>query len=46
MIVFLGLNKLSLVAKETEVVSIILDTAAGNITETDLANWIQDHLSK
>ncbi len=46
MVVFLGLNGVEFVVEETEVVSIMLDAAAGNLTEKNLTEWIYDHISK
>ena len=46
MVVFLGLNKLEFNAEETEAVSIILDAAAGRLSESNLTDWIKDHISK
>jgi death on curing protein len=39
MAVFLGLNGLELDAPETEVVTTMLDLAAGRMTEVELAEW-------
>jgi death on curing protein len=44
MIVFLGLNRLDLDAPQDEATAIVLDLAAGEITEDALARWIADHL--
>jgi death on curing protein len=44
MIVFLGLNRLDLDAPQDEATAIVLDLAAGEITEDALAGWIADHL--
>jgi len=46
MVVFLGLNGLEFNAEETEVVSIILDAASGKLSESNLTDWIKDHISK
>jgi death on curing protein len=46
MVVFLGLNGLEFNVEETEVVSIILDAAASKLSESDLTDWIKDHISK
>ena len=44
MYVFLGLNGWRLVSEEPEVVRVMLDVAAGVISETDLAAWVRDHI--
>jgi death on curing protein len=44
MAVFLGLNGLDLVAPETEVVTMMLDVAAGSISEAELASWLRRSL--
>jgi death on curing protein len=44
MFVFLGLNGLQLTAKEVEVVRIMVDLAAGSLTEAELASWIRGHV--
>ena len=44
MAVFLGLNGVDLVAPETEVVTTMLDLAAGTISEADLAAWLRRSL--
>ena len=44
MAVFLGLNGVDLVAPETEVVTSMLDLAAGTISEADLAAWLRRSL--
>ena len=41
MAVFLGLNGLTLDAPETEVVTTMLDLAAGTLTEAELAAWLR-----
>ena len=41
MAVFLGLNGLDLDAPETEVVTVMLDLAAGALTEPELADWLR-----
>jgi death-on-curing protein len=43
MIAFLGLNGRDFDATETEVVTTMLELAAGRLTETKLAKWIRDH---
>ncbi len=43
--VFLGLNGLELEALETEVVTMMLDVAAGELTEEQLADWIRSRLA-
>lgn len=42
--VFLGLNGLAVEAPETEVVSIMLDLAAGPLTEEELADWLRSRI--
>lgn len=44
MIVFLGLNKIDLDARQEEVTAIILSLAAGEVTEEVLARWIANHM--
>ncbi|MBI3704897.1 MAG: type II toxin-antitoxin system death-on-curing family toxin [Rhizobiales bacterium] len=44
MIVFLGLNKFDLDARQEEVAAVILSLAAGEITESGLARWTADHI--
>lgn len=44
MYVFLGLNGYRIVAEEAEVVSIMLDLAAGQIDEEQLAAWLSEHI--
>jgi death on curing protein len=44
MYVFLGVNGYRLVAPEPEVVRVMLDVAAGNLTEDGLAAWVRAHL--
>ena len=44
MAVFLGLNGYDLDAPEAEVVTTMLDLAAGVLTESGLAVWVRDHL--
>ena len=43
MAVFLALNGVDLEAPETEVVSVILDLAAGALAEEELADWLRLH---
>jgi death-on-curing protein len=43
--VFLQLNGYELTAQETEAVIIIEDVAAGEISEDDLAHWIEANIS-
>ena len=42
---FLGLNGFVLTAAEPEAVVMILELAAGNLSETELAAWIETHVS-
>ncbi len=44
MAVFAGLNGLDVVAPETEVVTYMLDLAAGSLTEEQLAEWLRSRL--
>ena len=44
MFVFLGINGWRLVAEEPEVVRVMLDVAAGAMSEADLAAWVRDYL--
>ena len=44
MAVFLELNAQVLDAPETEVVTVMLDLAAGEITEEQLADWLRSRL--
>jgi death-on-curing protein len=42
--VFLGLNGKEIEAPETEVVTVMLDLAAGVLTEEQLADWIRSRM--
>ena len=44
MAVFLGLNGSDVIAPETEVVTTMLDLAAGAISEAELASWLRRNL--
>ena len=44
MVVFLGLNGWDLEAPEAEVVSTMLELAAGQRSETELAKWLRAHM--
>lgn len=44
MAVFLGLNGYDVEAPETEVVTMMLDLAAGVLTENALAEWLRAHV--
>ena len=44
MYVFLGLNRYRIVAAETEVVTLVIGLAAGDVDEESLAGWLRDHL--
>jgi death-on-curing protein len=44
MYVFLGLNGYRIEAAETEVVTLVLGLAAGDVGEESLANWLRDHM--
>jgi death-on-curing protein len=41
--VFLGLNGLTIDAEEPAVVTLMLGVAAGDVSETELARWLQHH---
>ena len=43
--VFIGLNGQAIDAPETEVVTVMLDLAAGEITEDQLAEWLRSRLA-
>jgi len=43
MVVFLGLNGLDLKVPETEVVTVVPDVAAGELSEDGLAEWLRAH---
>jgi len=43
MVVFLGLNGLDLKVSETEVVTVVLDLAAGGLSEDELAEWLREN---
>jgi death-on-curing protein len=43
--VFLGLNGLEIDAPETEVVAVMLNLAAGDLTEEHLADWVRSRLT-
>lgn len=42
--VFLGLNGLEIQSPEAEVVTVMLDLAAGSLTEEQLADWLRSRL--
>ena len=44
MAVFLGLNGVDLTAPETEVVTTMLDLAAGELGEAELSEWLHDNV--
>ena len=46
MAIFLGLNGYEIEATQEEVVTTMLAAAAGQLTETQLADWVRDHLVK
>jgi death on curing protein len=46
MYVFLGVNRRTITADEQEVVRLILDLAAGHITEKKLADWIRENTAQ
>jgi len=43
LIVFLGLNDIDFIVRETHATAIILEVAAGNVSEDGLARWIRDN---
>ena len=45
MYLFLGLNGSRIEAPEEEVVSLILSLAAGELNETELADWVRRHIT-
>jgi death-on-curing protein len=45
MYLFLGLNGLRIDAPEVAVVSLILSLAAGELSETELADWVRQHIT-
>lgn len=45
MVVFLGLNGLDLTVSETEVVTVVPDVAAGELSEDGLAEWLRANTS-
>ncbi len=46
MATFLGLNGFEIEASDEDVVTIMIATAAGQLTEVQLRDWIQTHLVK
>jgi death-on-curing protein len=46
MAIFLGLNGYDLEATQEEVVTTMLAAAAGQLTETQLADWVRGHVVK
>jgi len=44
MVVFLGLNGHELVADQTDVVTVMLHTAGGHLSEGQLAKWLRTHM--
>ena len=44
MYVFLGLNGFRIIAEEVEVVKIIMELAAGELNEQELADWLRLHI--
>lgn len=46
MVVFLGLNRLEIETSPTELTAVILSLAAGEITESVLARWLQEHVRR
>jgi death-on-curing protein len=45
MYLFLGLNGFRIEAPEEAVVSLILSLAAGELNETELADWVHRHIN-
>jgi len=45
MYLFLGLNGFRIEASEEAVVSLILSLAAGELNETELADWVRQHVT-
>ena len=45
MYLFLGLNDFRIEALEEEVVALILSLAAGQLDETELAEWVRQHIT-
>ena len=45
MYLFLGLNGFRIQAPEEAVVSLILSLAAGELNETELADWVREHIT-
>ena len=45
MYLFLGLNGFRIEAPEEAVVSLILSLAAGELNETELADWVREHIT-
>jgi len=46
MVAFLGLNGFDLVVDEADIVGMMLRTAAGQSSESDLAKWIRSHIAE
>jgi death on curing protein len=46
MYTFLGINGINLEALEEEVVDVIVQVAAGELSETGLSNWLAKHCNK
>lgn len=46
MVVFLELNRLTFDASEVEVVTVMLQLAAGRLSEEELADWLRVHTTK
>jgi death on curing protein len=45
MAIFLGLNGYEIEATEAEVVTVMLALAAGHLSESQLADWLREHLA-
>ncbi|MEP6591970.1 MAG: type II toxin-antitoxin system death-on-curing family toxin, partial [Gemmatimonadota bacterium] len=46
MTIFLGLNGKEVDASETEVVQLMVALASGSLTESQMASWVRDHLTR
>lgn len=44
MYVFLGLNGREILAEETEVVEVMVAIAGGRLSESEIADWLRDHI--
>lgn len=46
MYVFLGINGLTITADEEEVVRLVFELAAGNLSEAELVDWLRDNTAR